>query len=325
MKNKKNVKRKKVNKKNEDLKNKKDLLGGLIIIVLLLLVLVTYVMCYDYKKEENNSKELEIIDNSLSVINIYSDYSALKAETKESIDNSKKIIGTYNCKYDDCDIYNNNSLENIYNEKYIMIKENDKVFVYDFKKDKNVSDSYDEILSKFEDNYYIVRKENKYGMISNKGNEVISCNYDEIIMDNIYDNKVQVKNGNLYGVLSVEDGKVLVEVKYEDVNLDSQDHYSVLKNNLWYVIDETGNEITNGYSYTFAFNKGFIALIDNNLYILKYIKESNEKLNENIIPIFDENEFKIEKNGSTIDIEVYNGKSKSNYQYNISRNKLLNK
>lgn len=321
MKNKKSVKK---SKKKNDLKSKKDLLGGLIIIVLLLLVLVTYVMCYDYKKN-NDNKKIDIIDNSLSVINIYDDYSILKSETKDSIDNTKKIIGTYNCKYDDCEVYTNSSFDSICDEKYLIVKENNKTFIYNFKKKKIVSNLYDDIEVKLDNNNYIVKNNNLYGMINNEGLELVSTIYDEILIDSEYDEKVKVKKEDLYGILDINTGNVILEPIYDDINIDSSDKYSILEKDLWFIIDNNGNILSNGYSYTYAFNKGFIALVDNNLQILKYNKEANELLNDTLIPVYEENGYKIERNGSNININVYNGDATIKYEYNINRNSLRSK
>jgi len=319
------VKSSKKNKKNE-LNDKKDLLGGVIVISLLLLVLVTYIICYDYKKNEKTSEQLNIIDNSLSLINVYEDYTFSKVVDKESIDTTKKIIGTYNCRYDNCDIYNNDLIENIYGDKNIILSENNKVFIYDFVDDKVISGLYDDIIIQLEDSLFVVKNNNQYGIINCDGIEIVSASFDEIDFNNIYYNKLKVKKDNLYGLMDISSGIVLLEPKYEMINIDSDKYYSVFKEGFWYILDGNENFLTNGYSYTFAFNKGFIAVVDNNLKILKYSKEHEELLNEVVIPIYDVEEgFKVYKNSSYIYIEVYNNEETIKYEYNVNRNNLKNK
>lgn len=307
-------------KKKNELNDRKNLLGGLIIIVLLLLVLVTYIICYDYKKSKNYNEKTEIKDNSLSIINIYDDYTVSKVFEKEDVDNTKKLLSTYNCKYDDCDKDVNSD---IYDEKYLIIKENNKVFIYDFINKKVVSNLYDEFIIKLVNNNFIVKNNNKYGMITKEGNELVAPVYDEIEFNNIYDDKVKLEKDNKYGMLNIENGTILIEPHYENINIDSTYNYSILEDDLWYVIDSNENILTNGYGYTYAFNKGFIALIDNNLQILNYNKEGNYLLNETLIPIYNiENGFKIERKSSIIYIEVYNNDEIIKYEYNINRNNL---
>jgi len=308
------------------MKNKKDLLGGVIVIVLLLVVLVTYMSFYNYnRKQEKLEEENKLKDNSLMMINIYEDYTTLKIENKDSIDNTKTTVGSYNCKSDDCEVYNNTSISNLYEDKYIILKENEKVFIYDFTLNKVVSNLYDEISYELNGIYYIVKDNDKYGIISKSGIEIVTPTYDEILSDNMYDSYIKIGNNKLYGVLDIDNGNVIIDTKYEDILLTDTKYFSILKDNLWYVIDNNENIVTNGYSYTFAFNKGFIALIDNNLQILKYNKEESVQLNSKVIPIYNKNDYKITRNASVINIEVNNENTLIKYQYNINRNNLTNK
>lgn len=307
------------------MKNKKDLLGGLIIIVLLILVLVTYMTFYNYKKEEeNNIKENKIEDNSLTMINIYDDYTTLKVDNKDNIDITKTIIGTYNCKDDDCNVYASNLFDSLYDDRYVIIKENKKVFVYDFTLNKVVSNLYDDIAYRL-NNYYIVKNDWKYGIISISGLEIVESNYDEILYNDLYDSYIKVKNNNLYGIIDLDNGNVIIDTKYEDISVNDSKYYSVLKEGLWYVIDKEENIITSGYEYAFAFNKGFIALIDNNLQILKYNKDTNEQLNENIITVYGKDTYSIKRNGSSITIQINNDGNIIKYEYNVNRNNLISK
>lgn len=302
--------------------NKKDLLGGVIIITLLLLVLVTYIGFYNYNEdEETNKSELIMVDNSLAMINIFEDYTTLKVLEKSEFDNSKTIIGTYNCKNDDCEIYSNGVVESIYDDKYVFVKDNKKVIIYDFSSNKIVSNYYDEFVSKIGD-YYIVKDNNKYGIVNKNGFEIVFPNYDFIFDNSIYDSYIKVSNNDKYGVIDLDNGNVVFDTVYKDINVTDSKYYSIFKDELWYVIDLDGNVITKGYEYVFAFNKGFIAYIDDSLYILKYNNENDEKLNNNVISVGDINNFVIERNGSIITIKVGNADT---FQYNISRNNFVKK
>ena len=306
------------------MKNKKDLLGGVIIVVLLLLVLVTYMSFYNYDKmKDTNINTDEIKDNSLYMINVYGDYSTLKIEDKNSINNGKIVLGTYNCKSDDCEVYDHDGILNVYDDKYIILKENNKIFVYDFTLKKVVSEMYDDISYQLNDTYYLVSVNNKYGVISKSGVKVIESVFDEIVYDEVYDSYIKVKNKGLYGIVDLDNGNIVVATKYEDIKFADTKYYSVLQDGLWYAVDENGNTVSKGYNYVFAFNKGFIALIDNNLQILKYNKEQDELLNSSVISVYSENGFEIKRDASNILIEVKNGDSISKYEYSINRNKLL--
>ena len=302
------------------MKNKKDLLGGVIIISLLLLVLVTYMTFYNYNKDEEKLKEeSKLKDNSLVMINVYDDYTTSKIMNKENINNDKVLIGSYNCKSDNCEVIE----KDIFDKRYIILKENDKMFIYDFTIGKIMSNYYDEISFEVNDKYYITKLENKYGIISKTGVEIIGHNYDEIFSDSVYDSYIKVKNGKLYGIIDLDNGSIVIDTKYEDIKVSDSKYFSVLKDGLWYVIDNEENIITNGYEDVFAFSKGFIALIDENLNFLKYNKEENEMLISDVIPIYDD--YEIKRDGSTIDINVRNQDVMLKYEYIVNRNKLMNK
>lgn len=319
MKNKKSVKNKK-SKKKSSFKLKKEFIGGTIVVGLLILVLVTYVMCYDYKS--NSGGSLNIIDRSLSYINIYDDYTTDKVVDKDSVISDKSILGSYNCKNDDCEVYASNFFDSIYNDKYIFIKENKKIFVYDYLTKKIVSKFYDDISIKLDNNNYIVKNEDKYGIMNDNALEITKPIYDEILYDSSLVDKAKVLKDNLYGVLDVSNGLVIIEPNYSNINMDSASYYSVLINDLWYVIDSENNILTDGYAYTFAFNKGFIGLKDSNLYIFNYNEIDNGILNDTSIPVsLDGNEnFYVERDNNIIYINENNSGVK--YEYDIKRNIL---
>lgn len=293
------------------MKNKKEALGGVIIIVLLILVLVTYLTFYNYRKE--NKKEIKLDDNSTSFIYIYNNNSILKVEDLSKVTDTKDVIGKYNCKYDDCDIFNTNIINPIYDNKYILLKENNEIFIYNFTEEKVASEKYTNLVNR-KNNYILVEKDNKYGLIDIDGKKLIDTIYDEIDV-NVYNNLTKVKSNNLYGIYDVKENKEIIKPKYENINISDVKYYSVKLDDKWYVIDSNDKLISNGYTYVFAFNKGFIAQIDNNLHILKYSNEI-EQLYEETIPV--EENYEIIRNNGIIKISL-NGKI---YEYDINRNNL---
>jgi len=294
------------------MKNKKEALGGVIIIVLLILVLVTYLTFYNYRKE--NKKEIPLDDNSKATIYIFKDNSILKVEDYSKVANTNEVVGKYDCKNDDCDIYENNLINPIYDNKYIILKENNEIFIYNYVKDKKVSKNYSNIIDR-KDNYLLVEKDYKYGLIDIEGKQYIDTIYDEIDV-NVYNNLTKVKIDNLYGIFNIKENKKIIDTKYNKINISDTKYYSVYKDNLWYIIDSNDNIVTNGYEYTFAFNKGYIAKIENNIKILKYNTEE-EFLNEEVIEV--NSEYEITRKSSIITINT----SDKTYEYDINRNNLI--
>ena len=292
------------------MENKKEVLGGLIIIVLLILVLVTYLAFYNYRKE--NKKDISLKDSSTATIYIYKDNSILKVDHYDKSINNDEVVGKYDCKNNDCDIYENKLINPIYDSKYIIIKENNEIFIYNYIEKTKVSNNYSNIINR-KDNYLLVEKNNKYGLIDIEGDQYIDTIYDEIDVE-VYNNLTKVKLDNLYGIYNIKENKEVITTKYEKINITDNKYYSVYMNNLWYVIDNNDNLVTNGYTYTFAFNKGYIAKIDNELHILKY--NTNEKLSEKTISVNEK--FNITRNNGIVIINTDN----QTFEYDINRNNL---
>lgn len=300
-------------KKDEEI-IKKETIGGIIIISLLLLVLITYMMFYINNKNKHKTNTDKFIDKSSNLIYVMDDNTFIKVDKINNEIDTKKVIGKYNCKLDDCDIYENTIFNPIYDNKFIVLKENNKVFIYDYRLNIITSEYYDEIIDK-KDNYFIVKSNNHTCLIDIEGNNLIPCDYDEVIINSKYNNLVKVKLNDKYGIYDIKNNLLLIDTLYEDLDITDINYYKVYKDNLWYVIDKNNNVITNGYSYIYPFNKGFVALIDNKLEILKY-SLNEELLNDTIIEVQDNN-YKISLNNSILTI----GTDKV-YEYEVNRNIL---
>lgn len=304
----------KIKKKKDEGIIKKETIGGIIIISLLLLVLITYMMFYMNNKNKHKTNTDKFIDKSSNLIYVMNDNSFIKVDKTNNEIDTKKVIGKYNCKLDDCDIYENTIFNPIYDNKFIVLKENNKVFIYDYRLNIITSEYYDEIIDK-KDNYFIVKSNNHTCLIDIEGNNLIPCDYDEIIINSKYNNLVKVKLNDKYGIYDIKNNLLLIDTIYEELDITDINYYKVYKDNLWYVIDKNNNIITNGYSYIYPFNKGFIALIDNKLEILKY-SLNEELLNDAIIEVQDNN-YKISLNNSILTIET-----DKVYEYEVNRNIL---
>ena len=302
------------------MRNKKDLLGGLIIGVLLLLILITYASFYNYKYKDNKEVNKEEEKTSKYVLNIIKEEDSYRVNKTDLTDtlNKDKIVGTYNCKYDDCNYYDNTIFNYISLDKYLVIKENNKIFLYDFISKKIVSDMYDNFVYKLENDNYIILNNGKYGLIDKDGVLISKTLYDDIDYLNVIDSDGKVSINDKYGIINVDNGKEIIKTEYNDIKIDMDNHYSILKDNLWYVIDEEENILTTGYEYTFGFNKGYVSVKDNVISILAY---DNTLLVNDTINIIDNSVYQITSNGTNINILV-NG---INYQYNTRRNYLKRK
>lgn len=77
---------------------------------------------------------------------------------------------------------------------------------------------------------------NKYGIISDSGEIVISPKFDNIKVLDISD-RFLVEKSNRWGVID-KNGKIVIDYEYEDINLLKNKNYMVKKNNRWGVVNE---------------------------------------------------------------------------------------
>lgn len=297
---------------------KKETIGGIIIISLLLLVLITYMIFYINNKGKHKINTSKFTDKSSNLIYVMDDNTFVKVDKTNNEIDLKHVVGKYNCKQDDCDIYENTIFNPIYDNKFIVLKENNKVFIYDYRLNIITSDYYDEIIEK-EENYFIVSSNNHECLIDIEGNNLIPCDYDEISIDSKFNNLIKIKLNDKYGIYDIKNNILLIDTMYDDLEITDMNYYKICKDNLWYVIDKNNNIITNGYSYIYPFNKGFIAEVDRKLKIFKYSLEE-ELLNENSIDLNDDNNYKVTLKNSILTIET-----DKVYEYEVNRNILKEK
>ena len=287
------------------MKKLREILGGVIIGTLLILILVVYLICYNLNKDKeivNKDK-----DDTKAYIYIMNDNTIKKSEINSDNLYKDKYKGKYLCKSIECDIFENDIINPIYDDKYIIVKDSDKVFIYDFVNNIK-SNGYDNIVNKINE-YLIVQENNKEGLIDINGKEVIPCSYDKI--DYIYNNLVRVLDNDKYGIYNLNTNKLLIDTKYSYIEISDINYFTVKKEDKYYVIDKYDEVVTDKYSYIFAFNKGYIVQEDNTLKIYNYV--DNTLLNDTVIDI--EGEFKIERNGNKIVITT-----SKEYVYDINRN-----
>lgn len=283
----------------------KEVLGGVIIATLLILILVTYLICYNLNKNDKE-KDDEIDIKYSSVIYILTDNTIKKTDFNSDKLYKDKIKGKYKCNSDSCDIYENDVINPIYDDRYILIKENDKVYIYDFIDDKK-SNGYDDILSLL-DSYLLVEQNGKQLLLDLAGVEVTAL-YDKI--DFVYNNLVRILNNEMYGIYDIKNNKLLIDTIYSYIDITDNNYFTVKEDDMYYVIDKDNNIVSDKYEYIFAFNKGYIAKIDNKLKIFRY--SDGSKLHDMEIDIIDT--FDISKDSNMITIVT-----DKKYLYDVNRN-----
>ena len=137
--------------------------------------------------------------------------------TSTTKDKNKKIFSTYDCWYSICPEYK----KIIYDDYALLQEDINSNILYNYKTGKTISTSYTE-YEFINNDYIIVKKEGKYGVIDIKDNITISPSYDEIgyyennILTGYNTNSIIAKKNDKYGIISYKDGKIIEKFSYDE-------------------------------------------------------------------------------------------------------------
>ena len=186
-------------------------------------------------------------------------------------------VGSYYSRY----IYKKDSPYIIsYDDETAIINDNGKYLVYDYKNDKVVSDSYDwyEYLYYNDGVYFIVKSNNKTGIIDEQGSVVVNNIYDSIVLSG---KMLKVRNDNLYGLLDSDFNNYLdIEYQYVEVN---GENIIIEKDNKYSLLSLSKEVMGSDYVYITKVDDSNYLVIDKD----NKIDIVNNKLESNLIMIID--------------------------------------
>ena len=167
-----------------------------------------------------------------------------------------------------------------YDDETAIINDNGKYLVYDYKNDKVVSDSYDwyEYLYYNDGVYFIVKSNNKTGIIDEQGSVVVNNIYDSIVLSG---KMLKVRNDNLYGLLDSDFNNYLdIEYQYVEVN---GENIIIEKDNKYSLLSLSKEVMGSDYVYITKVDDSNYLVIDKD----NKIDIVNNKLESNLIMIID--------------------------------------
>ena len=206
----------------------------IIIVVLILVVLVIgiYTAYYIFKnKDKKDTNYYYKVDNN-SIMLLSND----------------KIVNFYNCN-GECSVY-----ENYFVNGRLLLNDNEKIYLYDLVKGSKLSQEYDKLYFVKDDStvkYFVVNNGSLYGVMDLNGNVTVNLNYEELgsIKEDAVSNfdvandLISAKSNGLYGVVSLSNGKGVIDFQYDDIKISSG-KIGAKTQDKWYLIGVDNRKIS---------------------------------------------------------------------------------
>jgi hypothetical protein len=177
-----------------------------LVLIAILICIIDYKVNYQYIEEVSPKLYFYECDGELC--------------TSQVEDTTKKNYSIYDCWYNECPTY-----KGIVNENYALLEEKEGYILYDYKNGTTISSGY-ESYQFIDNNYIIVSKNNKEGIIDLSDNVIVESIYDKIGYDeNDYligfnTEYIIAKKDNKYGLISYKDGSIKEEFKYDETSIN---------------------------------------------------------------------------------------------------------
>lgn len=175
-----------------------------LILIIILIAVIDYKVNYEYLTSNN----LYFYDSEgiLSVTEVKND--------------NYLLYSKYQCGYDECPV-----LKSELNDDLVLLIKDDITILFNYRTGVIISSDYDN-YQMINNNYYIVTKDGKQGIIDGENNLTVPVIYEQlgIIIDDYltgysYSNII-AKKDKKYGVVSIKNGEVMYPFDTEENNLD---------------------------------------------------------------------------------------------------------
>ncbi len=343
-------------------KKKKIIIIISIVIILFLIVALVIFLCLNHEEEEVKPKDPDVIlgfDNyryengTLVFLDDEKEIGRYECENKDenlcqvAYSNLDNTMDTTK-RVDE----NGESLTlrtKIYYENYVFVMDTKSentstIYLYDIKNQKKLQTVF-EVLQTYDYEDYVILKneESKYGVIKISENDVstvIPYSYDEVhLIPNQTEMKlISVRKDNNSYIADTEN-KILTKA-FNTTIVNATENYVVTKDSSskYHIYDYNAKEINADISHDYiaVLDKIMISVQENKLYILDsdgnlYSAQDFSLKNTNYNPVATYKELKLEKteqafdyelNNNILNINIYDGEEKTNYNVNLNEGKL---
>ena len=177
---------------------------------LFLLLIVILIMVIDYKV----NYEYQMKNDKLYFYDCSGDVCTTGVK-----DNGKREYSSYECIDGNCPVF-----KGVINGDYALLKDNSSFVLYNYKNGNVIASGFDSYTF-INNNYIIVTRDAKDGVININNNIKVDLLYDQIgyYKDNLLvgynSNNIIANKSGKYGIISYKDGTIVEEFKYEDVQI----------------------------------------------------------------------------------------------------------
>jgi hypothetical protein len=305
-------------------KSKLILIIGIVAFILAIMLIAFLLLGKD--KPENKKKTINTEETTYN-------YEYKEFEDRIEFYDGEEVIDTYTCMSETCSIYSSGRYSYFSTKPTVIaLSDDDSVFLYNYIEKKTISSFYSKLQNLIKEDrtvaFIAYDADNLVGIIDINGNVIVPLNYDEIgysmgggdVSDYSYEtNLITVMQDGLWGLISLSDGKIILDLKYEDIYYNGFNAVVIKEDGLWYLLGLDGKKIlADGYDIIIPTKSYIFVSSENSFNILNY--KGNNIISKDIptyIRAFRERSvtitptFKIDIDGTIINIHIM--KDEKNY------------
>lgn len=214
------------------------------------------------------------------------------------------------------------------NDDILVLKSNDKEYIYNFRNGAIINDKYDNYLLVDDGKYFVAKYNGKMGVIDVDGEIVVPFEYEEIL--DYKDGMIIYANGNKEGITSVNsDNKVNVEAIYDNIILINDKYYAYKADDGYIINNYSNNTPANNlvYDYIHAYKDIIFVSINNQIDILD--SNLSSKISNKITTYYtykkgeERDTLRIKHDNNLFHFSIYNENNEyTNYIYDIKNKKI---